>query len=552
MNLEINTTRPTYQRSGRVAWPRFLPAALATLLVADGMAWCWFLARIHGWDYWLVTGAALALPVALAGYLAVVWGHCRNRWVAGALGLLAAVVYYAGYYHADFVHQFGPAMLTRLDLLPEFIQVRMILDALVMGRWILPPQGLSWLLAVIQLAAAFGIIGGIAIARSRRAYCEHCRRWMRSIPLHSDPGKSAEIAEALEGGDLAAIPVTVGRIGVLGRPVSLLEFEYCPGLQEPDSPCAAYLTLQEVTNPKKRPEVLMYQGQLRPDEREALAVRLPVLAWLRVSAPPPANEQELFGQSLARHTGPVAAIERLPPDAGTRQFDRVAKVVFFLGLVCVAVLLAGVGLTVWGALRTPWQQPPAAAWADWVLLGVGLVLALAGGFVCWVNVDYPGVLYARRWIRGVIAARPDALVGADDPAAHFVDVVPRAQWHRLNPAKPTDLGLLLIDRTSRRLAFEGMKERYVIPADAVLACAVEPMRPHTREWNIFAMVLTVRPRDGAAPSLIGGYRDDSWEIPFVCLPTAFRRFSSAYRRALAESLRSEIENFFSEKTGKIA
>jgi short-subunit dehydrogenase len=107
--------------------------------------------------------------------------------------------------------------------------------------------------------------------------------------------------------------------------------------------------------------------------------------------------------------------------------------------------------------------------------------------------------------------------------------------------KPIDRGLLLIDRARGRLLFEGVKERYVIPADAILECEVEAMMPHTGSWNFYAAVLVVRYSDGAPASVAGGHRGLKWEVPLLPRPTQFRRYSSSYRRELAETLRDEIE-----------
>ena len=97
-----------------------------------------------------------------------------------------------------------------------------------------------------------------------------------------------------------------------------------------------------------------------------------------------------------------------------------------------------------------------------------------------------------------------------------------------------------------RLLFEGLKERYIIPADAVLDCRVEPMMPHTGNWNFFAVVLTVRYPMGVPASVTGGRRDDEWEVPFLPRPTRFRRYNTAYRRALARDLRDEIEDMLDQ------
>jgi hypothetical protein len=547
MNLRQTKERPTYKRSGRVAWLRFVPCGLGTLLVAGGMGWCWFLVAGAGWGYWIVTAAVLALPVALTGYLAVALGHCRNSWVAGTLAFFAAVVFHAAYFHADFVRQLGPQAFWRIELLPKFIAGRMAVAAVLANNRILPGgEAVSWFYASTELLVVFLILAGAAIYRSRRGYCESCHRWMRFILFRTDPGTSEQIAHALES-DLSAIPVTVGR-GMMAAPAASVEFEYCPGLREPGGKCEAYLTLQEFPGGKEQPKVLLYQGRLQPDELVALADRVAALGWLRVSAPPTTAGEEFSARSIAGHVGRTVALERLPPDAGATALDRAGKVELLLGLASVAVPLVGIGLIIWGVLWAPWAGPPAANWSGWLLLAAGLAAALVGGVLCWVNIDYLGMRYSYRSVCGIIGNRPDALVAAGDLAACWVDIVPRVQWHQLDPTKPAERGLLLIDLGHRRLLFEGMKERYVIPADAVRTCAVEPILPHAGAWNLFAVVLTVRYAVGAATSLIGGRRDDEWEIPLVCRPTEFRRYSTAYRRALAESLLAVIEELLPQRS----
>ena len=144
-------------------------------------------------------------------------------------------------------------------------------------------------------------------------------------------------------------------------------------------------------------------------------------------------------------------------------------------------------------------------------------------------------------MRRLIAKRPDALLAADDPHARVVDVVPRIQWHQIPCDKPADRGLLLVDQPGRRLLFEGLKERYIIPTDAVLSCKIEPLMPANSFLNFFAVVLLVRYPPQAAASVAGGQRDDTWEIPLMVLNTEFRRYNTSFRRDLADSVCDEIE-----------
>ena len=191
-------------------------------------------------------------------------------------------------------------------------------------------------------------------------------------------------------------------------------------------------------------------------------------------------------------------------------------------MVPVSALLGGIGFTIWGAVLRPWAD---SSFAGYLLLFIGIVVAIAGGMICWLNVDYFGVTYICRRLCRLLGQRADALVTPADPEARFVDVVPRVQWHQLVPDKATDRGLFSIDERHGRLVFEGLKERYVIPTEAVLSLRlVEPMMPHTGNWNFYACVLTVRYPASAPASVTGGRRDDEWEIPFLPRPTRFVRY----------------------------
>jgi hypothetical protein len=526
--------RPVYERSGRVALVRFIPAAVAPLAVAAAMGYVWFLAFDAGWGYWLVTPVVLALPVALAGYLAVGWGRCRNRGVAVVLGILATLVFHLGYFHADLVRQNGPAALTRFDLLPEFIAHRMATDGVKVQDHVLPRSELyNWFYSAVDLLVTGLIVAGLAAYRSLKGYCESCHQWMRSIAFQTKSGRSTDIAEALDTGQYADLPNAVGRLAGFSRSYSWVEFEYCPAVREGNGECGAYLTLKEISGGSQPAEVLMYQGRLSRDELDALSERVSALAFLRVSAPATNAEEPIAGRSLERHAGSVAAIERLPPDAGGTELDRAGKKEFMLALVPTAALLAGIGLIIWGALK---EGP-----AGYALLAPGIVAAFFGGLICWINVDLFGLRYMSGRLRGLIAQRADPLVSADDPEGRFIDVVPRAQWHQLIPDKAADRGLLRVDFEGGRVLFEGLKERYVIPADAIVSCQVERMLPHTGSWNLYAVVLTVRYPASAPDSVIGGRRGEEWEIPLLPRTTKFRRYNAAYRRELAESLREEIE-----------
>ena len=246
--------RATYQRTGRVAWLRFLPAATATFVVAALMAVCWNLARRADIGFWIVTPLVLSLPIAMAGYLAVVIGHCRNRVVALFVGLLAAAVMCLGQFHADLVREQGWQSLTRLDLLPAFVADRVANIGHAGMRGFLPRGEIySWLHVSIEFLVAGLIVAPLAVYRSNWAYCEACRRWLRFVSFRIDAGIADEIAEAIRHRDLAAIPKTAGR-GPFSSSGDWLDFEYCPNVCESDRECAAYLSLKEYAGATEVPQ----------------------------------------------------------------------------------------------------------------------------------------------------------------------------------------------------------------------------------------------------------------------------------------------------------
>lgn len=550
MTSVLESERPSYRRSGRVNGLRFLPAGLVTLAVAVGMAYCWFLTLDADLNYFLATPVILSLPVAVAAYVAVAVGHCRNRVVAGAFGFLVALVFHLGYFHFAMVRQEGPGAMWQFDRLPGYIAERMANDGMGAERNVLPRSELfNWLYSGGEFLTLTLVIGGAAVFPSLKGYCESCGRWMRSIAMHTEPGVSSRIAKALRKGNWSRVPDDVRGAVRFGHPAAWIEFEYCPNVARSADGCEAYLTLREYRGTTEGQETLMYQGLLARDELASLADRLPAFAFLRVSSPTPDDEGYSTGRPIARHTGDFAAMERVPPDAGTAALDRAGKIEFLLALVPIALLLGGIGLTIWGAVLRPWAD---SSLTGYILLSLGIAAAFVGGLICWVNVDYFGVTYIYRQLKSLIGQRADALVSATDPEARFSDVVPRIQWHQIVPDKATDRGLFAIDEHRGRLLFEGLKERYVIPADAVISCAVEPMMPHTGNWNFYAVVLAVRYPATAQDSITGGRRGEDWEIPLLPRPTRFVRYNTAYRRYLAESLRADIEEFLDRATSRVS
>src|SRR5438105_2880813 len=123
--MSISVPRPAYQSSGRVRWPVFLPLAAGVLASAVAMAWVLAWAFHLGIYLVLVAPLLAALPVGGVLSTTVTLGHCRNRYVAAALGVLAGGLLYLGYYHFDLVRIIGMGHVQRVDFLPRYIWFRL-------------------------------------------------------------------------------------------------------------------------------------------------------------------------------------------------------------------------------------------------------------------------------------------------------------------------------------------------------------------------------------------------------------------------------------------
>src|SRR5207249_4016943 len=124
----------------------------------------------------------------------------------------------------------------------------------------------------------------------------------------------------------------------------------------------------------------------------------------------------------------------------------------------------------------------------------------------------------------------------DDPECVFVAVVPRKNWTKLNLDDPSDRGFLLVDLQGQQVLFEGLRERYRIPAKALTSCEIETM-----DVGGFLFVTVVRarvPGAGADPARAQPAWT-GWEAPFRPRPTKFVRYR-AMRPDLAKSLRQHI------------
>jgi hypothetical protein len=173
-------------------------------------------------------------------------------------------------------------------------------------------------------------------------------------------------------------------------------------------------------------------------------------------------------------------------------------------LFCIAGLLGfigGLGLLAWGAsiLERDEILSPHKAGALGIVLcvigGLSLITALAGMLF---DSTFGGNRLLKKSFKEELARRTSLLVDPDDPAALFVEVVPKSNWGKMVLENATDIGLLLVDRQHQEVRFEGDKERWRIPGNSITHCELETfVHGHgAGATKLFYVVLRANKREG--------------------------------------------------------
>jgi len=131
-----------------------------------------------------------------------------------------------------------------------------------------------------------------------------------------------------------------------------------------------------------------------------------------------------------------------------------------------------------------------------------------------------------------IARRRDAIV-QPGPDSVWVDIIPRKNWNRMMLENASDIGFLRVDTARREILFEGDRERYRIPADALISCELvkthyTPTAPPNAPGFWLVLVRAAGP-------------DGVWEAPIA--PRLYKRRATTKARLLvAEALQKKIKH----------
>ncbi len=494
------TGRNSFQSSGRVNWVRFLPFAALAWIVSAMLAV--FLSMLFKWGVYFVLIVPLILALGAGGMvlLAVHQGHCRSRFIAVVLGVLAGVTLYLGYYYASMVQDLGMEYAGRIELLPKYIAFRMrtqvIRDTHTPDdeRHKRKPDafshGSNWVFFALEFGFVLVFSTGGAFRRAGKPYCEKCQLWTKREITRFKPELGPGFVEALRQSAVQSLAALFTSPQKAAVPNTMVALDYCPSLKSGQSTdCTVYLSVKQVSENAKgavldqfdqaKGKVLARQVQINPEEMPALLPGFAVLETV-TGTTAAAVLKELQVASPEPTAMAFADIRPVEPAYAGKVLTTKTKLIgnaFALLLILGVFGPIGLGF-LGGALGFP-DHPPAGGVSPGmkllgeVIIGVGVAWFVANGVLLFTVPDY----FSTRFLLGVIkrefARRPNHLVSPNDPEAHFVQIIPRANWGKIKLEDASDVGFMKVDEQKSEILFEGDNEYFRIPVASLTSCEVE-------------------------------------------------------------------------------
>jgi hypothetical protein len=558
MTANLLSGRPSYKSSGGVNFGLFLPWFLLTLLVSGLLAAFMFWLYHIGHYYIIIVPLLCGLAVAGMMRLAVVKGHCRSRIVAMVSGFLSGLVLYLGSYYVGMLYQLGPETAAQPNALYWYIRLRLATDVTRdahtprdSDRERSPSAGLNWFRFGIESIGVVAIVTASAYRRSRKPYCEQCHKWLVREITTFEPGKEAAILESLQTVSPRALAALCATPAYPTIPNAMLAVEYCPSLKDGMTrDCPTYLSLKSITaNPKgatldtfeqSKGKLLARAVQVDASELPALALRFPVfetytgraaVASLRPKEEPDDTREEVPGE--------FAEVTPLGSDhAGKVLTKKMILIGNALGVCVLVAFIGGLGLLAWGAsildrVDKGMSDAKPAGIALCVIGGASVLSALIGMLF---DSSFGGNRILRKAFKAELARRSGVLVDANDPDAIFVEIVPKLTWGKMMLENASDVGLLVVDKARREIRFEGDKERWRVPANAITGCEVEKFVQGEGTHGATKIFYTV---------LRANRRSGFWEAP-IRHRVATGLFSGK-RKKLANGLTAAIQEMRGER-----
>jgi hypothetical protein len=520
----------------------FLPTAIGVAVVpAIVLAWLMSLAFSSGFYYFFVLPGLAGLALATVLSKVVAWTHCRNRWLAGMVAGVLGVVTYLGYYQFSLAHAL-PRAGWRVDLLPRYVMFRLNTDVIMTAHDVGPgkrePIFISnCILCALDLLTITWVPAKFPWKRATYAYCGLLERWMEREKTTWPSGSGGAFLLALETGRLAEFLSTTPPGS--GKKLCRLSLEYAMPAEGSafDYPIYATLTDHLASTSWFKPNLisstLLRQVALHPSEVLSLQPLFPKLARLLAERHPElqAIPREVIPTTAGPAPAGVAAEIALVASPNSR---RVHSGVFFYWTVVLRqspllLLCGGLFAAFVAAFLFFMGLGPVPVGIAGVLSPIALVWGAYTGLFCSEVAADRAIV---RRLRAAIAKRSGPLVGAQDPHALFVSLIPREKLSTMS-MRPADVMLLSIDADQRRLLMEGDCNRYSIPAGSIETCELQSFFRTTdqREMSpIWLVRLMVRVELGLR------------ELLLSVNPTRYTPMMNRGRRRQAEALCRQIES----------
>jgi hypothetical protein len=210
--------------------------------------------------------------------------------------------------------------------------------------------------------------------------------------------------------------------------------------------------------------------------------------------------------------------------------------VYLIALATTAIQFAGVALFVCAMMTLfpsetnpkPFQNLPKPEVE--IIMVVGAVLAVVTTFFGLVCPNRLSGAYLLAKAKHILRNRRDAIVQPEQDSL-WVDIIPRTNWNRLMLENATDAGFIRVDTARREILFEGDRERYRVPADAVISCELA--------WMGYAQNGNPKASRFCLVVLRANGPNGLWEAPIM--PRIYKhRAGRSTRTKAAEALQSKI------------
>ncbi|MEZ6123926.1 MAG: hypothetical protein R3C49_12205 [Planctomycetaceae bacterium] len=464
----------------------------------------------HGW--YLVVLAACAAGGIVAGgiYVAVRWTHCRKPWLAFGIGAAGAVLCYLAFFYFGMRAAFGPA--AGIETLPTYIQFRMATDVQEdVGRnqaaQRKPSPVMNWLLFGTELLMMVLMASEAARKAAGRVYDTDFDCWTKSETVRLVPGAYDSLEQALQNEALDEFLEVYRPAGTANQNAMCqvtLEYTIHPDVSPLERPVylsAVEAPLRTAFRSLFARSSLLLQKELTAQEAirfqrlfsgfaRAVAARHSELAEINTQQMPLAGVQKT-GPAQNRQVTQTADIEPIPEQERMYLYSGKHLLMENLcGGLPILLLAAAAGFG-WLAAQV-WD--PASPLPGIAAVAAAILMAVPGLYLPLMCPHTAETAYARSVVRRSVAHRPERIVDPDEPDAFPVALTVREKWQKTVLETATDGGLAVLDHSARVLKMECDVERFIIPLDSIVSCAVEPFSmpidPNTEFWYVRLIVQT--------------------------------------------------------------